>query len=170
MTVYTHRFETPFGAMLAAVNAEGELTYLNFCEDTRDAVPTLSGVECIPDAARCMPVVTQLNEYFCGDRQEFDLPLAPAGTPFQKKVWQELQHIPYGATWSYGQLAAKLGNPNASRAVGRANATNPISVVVPCHRVIGTNGKLTGYGGGLPRKERLLRLEQEHLPANADRG
>jgi methylated-DNA-[protein]-cysteine S-methyltransferase len=165
MTLYTHRFETPFGPMLAAVNAEGALTRLDFCNADADAATLLPGHQVIADEARCAPVVAQLTEYFCGERKTFDLPLAASGTPFQHQVWEALLRIPYGTTVSYGQLAALLGNPNASRAVGRANATNPIAVVVPCHRVIGTNGKLTGYAGGLPRKEGLLRLEQEHLSA-----
>ena len=101
----------------------------------------------------------QLIEYFEGNRREFDLLMAPHGTEFQLVVWKELCNIPYGETISYGELAKRIGNPNASRAVGLANGANPISVVVPCHRVIGANGKLTGYGGGLPRKEKLLALE-----------
>ena len=162
MILYTHRFATPFGAMLAAVDAEGALTYLNFRNDATEASDLLPGHQVIADEARCAHVVAQLNAYFCGERQTFDLPLAAPGTPFQHQVWQELERIPYGTTQSYGQLAARLGNPAASRAVGRANATNPIAVVVPCHRVIGSSGKLTGYAGGLPRKEGLLQLEQEH--------
>lgn len=92
-----------------------------------------------------------------------DLPLAPAGTPFQLAVWRKLCEIPYGTTISYGELARHLGNPNASRAVGLANGANPIPIVIPCHRVIGSNGKLTGYGGGLPIKEKLLALERRQL-------
>ena len=101
----------------------------------------------------------QLAAYFAGQRTEFDLPLAPQGTEFQQKVWQELRRIPYGETLSYGALARRIGSPNASRAVGLANGRNPISIIVPCHRVIGASGKLTGYGGGLSRKEILLTLE-----------
>jgi len=101
----------------------------------------------------------QLHEYFAGTRREFDLPLRLQGTVFQRRVWQELTEIPYGTTWSYGQLAKRLGNPNASRAVGLANGQNPISILVPCHRVIGADGSLTGYGGGLERKQWLLTHE-----------
>jgi methylated-DNA-[protein]-cysteine S-methyltransferase len=101
----------------------------------------------------------QLAAYFAGDRTEFDLPLAPAGTEFQKRVWDELTRIPYGLTVSYGEIAERIGNPKGVRAVGLANGRNPISIVVPCHRVIGANGKLVGYGGGLPRKEWLLAHE-----------
>lgn len=101
----------------------------------------------------------QLKEYFEGKRKDFELPLAPKGTEFQKKVWKVLQTIPYGETWSYKQVAEKIGNPKASRAVGMANNKNPISIFIPCHRVIGANGKLIGYGGGLEIKEYLLNLE-----------
>jgi methylated-DNA-[protein]-cysteine S-methyltransferase len=103
---------------------------------------------------------TQLGEYFAGSRTEFDLPLAPHGTPFQLAVWEELTRIPYGTTVSYGAVAAALGkSPVASRAVGLANGRNPISIIVPCHRVIGADGSLTGYGWGVDRKEWLLRHE-----------
>lgn len=101
----------------------------------------------------------QLTEYFAGKRREFSLPLDMLGTDFQKSVWQRLLAIPYGETRSYGQLATELGNPKAMRAVGAANGKNPLSIIVPCHRVIGASGKLTGFAGGLEVKERLLRLE-----------
>lgn len=105
--------------------------------------------------------VRQLSAYFAGELRVFDLPLAPIGTPFQRRVWQALREIEYGDTISYGELARRIGNPSASRAVGLANGSNPISIVVPCHRVIGANGKLTGYGGGIERKQWLLSLERE---------
>ncbi len=101
----------------------------------------------------------QLAAYFAGTLTEFSLPLEPAGTPFQRRVWAELQAIPYGETRSYGELARAIGNPAAVRAVGLANGRNPIAVVIPCHRVIGSDGSLTGYGGGLDRKRYLLDLE-----------
>ncbi|MGY3039002.1 methylated-DNA-[protein]-cysteine S-methyltransferase [Rhodanobacter sp. TND4EL1] len=104
----------------------------------------------------------QLQEYFAGDRQHFDLPLHPVGTPFQLGVWQQLRLIPYGSTISYGELARRVGNTAASRAVGSANGRNPLPIVVPCHRVIGSNGSLTGFSGGLPIKQKLLALEQCH--------
>lgn len=108
--------------------------------------------------------VRQLAEYFAGEREDFDLPLAARGTPFQHRVWDELVRIPHGKTASYGQIAARLGlRPAASRAVGSANGSNPIPIVVPCHRVIGANGTLTGYAGGLERKRTLLALEQPGL-------
>ncbi len=103
----------------------------------------------------------QLSAYFTGQLTLFDLPLAPTGTDFQKRVWAALAGIPYGKTVSYGGLARQIGQPNASRAVGLANGRNPISIIVPCHRVVGANGKLVGYGGGIGRKEALLELEQK---------
>jgi methylated-DNA-[protein]-cysteine S-methyltransferase len=101
----------------------------------------------------------QLAEYFSGTRTEFELQLEPSGTPFQLRVWNALREIPYGTTISYGELAARIGQPGMARAVGAANGSNPIAVIVPCHRVIGADGSLTGYGGGLPRKRLLLDLE-----------
>lgn len=105
----------------------------------------------------------QLTEYFAGERQEFDIPTKSTGTPFQLRVWQELSRIPFGVTITYAELAQRVGNPSASRAVGNANGRNPISIIVPCHRVIGANGKLTGYGGGLDKKEWLLDWERSAL-------
>jgi methylated-DNA-[protein]-cysteine S-methyltransferase len=105
----------------------------------------------------------QLAEYFGGKRQAFELPLDPRGTDFQRRVWQRLQEIPYGTTTSYGALARELGDPGASRAVGLANGSNPLPIVIPCHRVIGANGSLTGFGGGLPIKAALLDLERSAI-------
>jgi methylated-DNA-[protein]-cysteine S-methyltransferase len=105
-------------------------------------------------------VTEQLEGYFAGELVDFDLPLHLEGTDFQRRVWAGLREIPYGETWSYGQLAAHLGSPGASRAVGLANGRNPVAIVVPCHRVVGADGKLTGYGGGLERKQVLLDLER----------
>ena len=104
----------------------------------------------------------ELREYFAGQRREFTLPLSPAGTEFQRRVWKALLTIPYGETRSYGEIAAMIGSPKASRAVGSANHRNPISILIPCHRVIGADGSLTGYGGGLEVKTALLELEQTH--------
>jgi methylated-DNA-[protein]-cysteine S-methyltransferase len=105
----------------------------------------------------------QLRAYFAGELTEFDLPIATGGAPFQQRVWAELRKIPYGSTISYGELARRIGNPKAARAVGSANGDNPISIIIPCHRVIGSNGKLTGYGGGIERKKFLLEFEAETL-------
>ena len=116
----------------------------------------------------------QLAEYFAGERQDFDVPLTAAGTDFQQLVWAELVEIPYGETISYGELARRVGKPSASRAVGLANGRNPVPIMVPCHRVIGANGTLTGYGGGIERKQWLLTHEREHagatLPFGGGRG
>jgi len=106
----------------------------------------------------------QLRLYFSGQLEAFDLPLAPKGTPFQQDVWQALTKIPYGETRSYAEIAKKIGRPDAVRAVGAANGQNPIPIVIPCHRVIGSNGKLTGFGGGLPAKRFLLDLESKQKP------
>ena len=108
----------------------------------------------------------QLREYFAGKRAEFDLPIAPAGTAFQRTVWRQLQEIPYGETISYGELARRVGNPKASRAVGSANGANPLPIVIPCHRVIAGDGTLGGFGGGLPTKQTLLALELRASVAN----
>lgn len=110
---------------------------------------------------------SQLDDYFKGDRRDFNLPFSPHGTPFQREVWRALRRIPYGATISYAQLAAWIGRPGAVRAVGAANGRNPLPIVVPCHRVIGADGSLTGFGGGLPTKQFLLTLEGA-LPASGD--
>jgi len=114
------------------------------------------------NAGPLLEAVRQLEEYFAGKRRDFDLPLRLNGTEFQQRVWRALTEIPYGETWSYGELATRIGNPNASRAVGLANGRNPISILVPCHRVIGADGSLTGYGGGLQRKQWLLAHEGLH--------
>lgn len=102
----------------------------------------------------------ELKEYFKGERMEFSVPMCPQGTEFQLKVWEELKKIPYGETISYGELAKRIGNPKASRAVGAANGKNPLSIIVPCHRVIGASGKLTGFAGGIDVKSKLLNLEK----------
>ncbi|GAA1842350.1 methylated-DNA--[protein]-cysteine S-methyltransferase [Actinomadura bangladeshensis] len=114
-----------------------------------------------PDTEPFATVAAQLTAYFAGELTEFDVPLDLHGTPFQQRVWTALQEIPYGETTTYGELAAELGNPSASRAVGLANGRNPVGVIVPCHRVVGSTGSLTGYGGGLDRKRYLLGFERK---------
>ncbi|MGE5361234.1 MAG: methylated-DNA--[protein]-cysteine S-methyltransferase [Bacteroidales bacterium] len=153
--------ESPVGRLLVAGDDEG-LRYVLFAEGRDHVEPKDGWVE---DAGRLAEPLRQLTEYFSGGRRRFDLRLAPHGTPFQQRVWQELLTIPYGETRSYGELARQIGRPNASRAVGLANGANPISIVVPCHRVIGANGTLTGYGGGLKNKEWLLALERAQAAA-----
>lgn len=150
--------ESPVADLLLVSDGEA-LTGL-YMEGGRD-VPVLdpSGSR---DPGWFRRVIEELNAYFNGELSRFETPLAPSGTPFQIQVWSALTEIPYGETWSYGALARRVGNPNASRAVGLANGRNPISILVPCHRVIGANGSLTGYGGGLDRKAWLLRHEAVH--------
>ncbi|HEY0452783.1 methylated-DNA--[protein]-cysteine S-methyltransferase [Actinophytocola sp.] len=145
--------DSPIGPV-TLVGADGALTGLYMAEHRY--APESFGPR---DDGAFPAVAEQLTEYFAGARTEFDIPLAPRGTPFQQQVWAALREVPYGETVSYGELAATIGRPTASRAVGHANGHNPISIIVPCHRVIGTSGSLTGYGGGLPRKRFLLALE-----------
>ncbi len=148
---------TPFGPMQVAVDADGVLVEVNL-PNRRPA--TESRAPLPRSAADGLRVArNQLSEYFLGQRREFDLRFDPRGTPFERDVWLRLCAIPYGATTSYGAIAAELGLLNGARAVGRANGANPIPIVIPCHRVIGTDGRLTGYGGGLPLKRALLALE-----------
>ncbi|ATP28084.1 cysteine methyltransferase [Chromobacterium violaceum] len=149
--------DTRFGPVAAWLDARGALLRLLF----NPTPEQLAAHACPRDDAALAEVARQLAEYQAGDRQSFDLPLAPQGTPFQQKVWAALREIPYGRTVSYGELALALGCPDGARAVGRANATNPIALIVPCHRVLGADGSLTGYAGGLPLKAALLRFELE---------
>lgn len=144
--------DSPVGRLMIVQQGEAVKEIL-FEEKITDAVP-LRSTELLLCAQR------QLNEYFSGSRKVFSLPLALTGTPFQRKVWQQLTQIPYGEVRSYGQIAQAVGNPKACRAVGAANHCNPIPILVPCHRVVGANGSLTGYAGGLWRKNLLLQLEQ----------
>jgi len=142
-------YDSPIGLIEIGGTNEG-ITSLFFVEERRSDVT--SNVVCAEG-------VRQISEYFEGSRKEFDLPILLTGTEFQQQVWQELRSIPFGQTVSYGDLARAIGKPSAVRAVGAANGDNPISIIVPCHRVIGSNGGLTGYGGGLPRKQWLLKHE-----------
>jgi methylated-DNA-[protein]-cysteine S-methyltransferase len=152
------RFETRFGPAVAWLDARGALVRLGFhAEAELQRASALGGPR---DDAAVRFVAEQLDQYGRGERTRFDLPLAAPGTPFQREVWAALVAIPFGDTVSYGALAARLGRPLASRAVGRANATNPIALVVPCHRVIGASGALTGYAGGLELKRALLEFER----------
>lgn len=161
MNLYTHTMEAPCGALIIAVDEDGALVHVIFpnehAEWTEKVIREEYAVS--EDVARCAAVVTQLEEYFAGKRQTFDLPLRPEGTAFQRSVWDALRNIPFGTTISYKQLAERIGNPAAVRAVGRANGSNPIPIIIPCHRVIGADGSLTGFGGGLPLKQYLLHLE-----------
>ena len=149
--------DSPIGKLLVAGDAE-TVRSIRFPKNGAPGEPGAGWIE--SSTAPLEQAACQLREYFAGKRTGFDLPLAPEGTQFQRSVWRKLQDIPYGRTISYGELARKVGNPKASRAVGAANGQNPIPIVIPCHRVIGANGKLTGFGGGLPIKEALLALER----------
>lgn len=141
--------------------SDGECLTGVFFAEHRHAPADLGAEVGLADAPQVLQdAQEQLGEYFAGERTDFDLPLAARGTDFQQRVWALLRQIPYGRTWSYGQLAAELGQPGASRAVGLANGRNPISIVVPCHRVVGSTGAITGYGGGVERKQTLLDLER----------
>lgn len=148
--------ESPIGPLLLAGDEQG-LRFLLFARGRDKARPQPDWES---DTRRLKEPVRQLTAYFAGRLRDFELPLAPQGTAFQSAVWQQLQRIPYGETISYGELARRLGNPKAVRAVGLANGSNPIAIVIPCHRVIGSNGSLVGYGGGLPIKQALLALER----------
>ncbi|WP_394138709.1 methylated-DNA--[protein]-cysteine S-methyltransferase [Vibrio chagasii] len=148
-------YDSPLGTVTLQANEQGLLgvwfeTHTTKPEDLgtqEDSFPIFQSVK------------EQLGRYFAGEAVQFDVPIAATGTPFQQSVWHALTTIPYGETWSYAQLADAIGNPKAVRAVGLANGKNPVSVIVPCHRVIGKNGKLTGYAGGIERKQRLLAIE-----------
>ena len=148
--------DSPVGPLYLAATDAG-LTHLLFAAKMHRRPTVVAGSG---EAARILrETERQLSDYFAGRRREFDVPLAPAGTEFQLATWRTLQKVSFGETISYGELARRLGRPRAVRAVGTANGANPISIIVPCHRVIGADGTLTGYGGGLDNKRRLLSLE-----------
>ena len=145
------RLDTPIGPIEVWVNEEDAVVRVSFAEDDVMAGATNDDV--------CAAALRQLGEYFTHERHSFDLELDPEGSDFEKQVWSELQQIPFGTTTTYGDIARKLGDPGTSRAVGLANASNPIAIIIPCHRVIGADGDLTGYAGGLWRKKWLLAHE-----------
>jgi methylated-DNA-[protein]-cysteine S-methyltransferase len=160
--IHYDEMDSPVGTLRLVADREG-LREICF-EQERHPKPPYPGWIRAPAALRFARV--QLDEYFAGKRQHFELPLHPLGTAFQLTVWQALRRIPYGVTISYGELARRIGKPQAMRAVGAANGRNPLPIVVPCHRVIGADGSLTGFGGGLPIKRLLLDLE--HASPAAD--
>src|SRR5712671_3941072 len=157
--VYYTTYKSPVGPLLLA-GEPNALHRVSFEGSKRSAPP---GADWKLDKKPFAEVIRQLQAYFNGELKEFDLPLAMEGTEFQLRVWNALRAIPYGETISYAQLAQKIGDPKAVRAVGLANACNPIPIIVPCHRVIGSNGSLTGFGGGLANKKKLLDLEGRQL-------
>ncbi|MFI4967288.1 MAG: methylated-DNA--[protein]-cysteine S-methyltransferase [Gammaproteobacteria bacterium] len=154
--LFHHTMDSPIGGLLLVGDADA-LHGVYFQDGKRGAHKPDKSWE--PSEKPFKEVQRQLKAYFAGKLEDFDLPLSPQGTEFQLKVWKTLRTIPYGKTWSYGELARRIKRPAASRAVGAANGQNPIPVIVPCHRVIGANGSLTGFGGGLPIKQKLLALE-----------
>lgn len=158
-SLFYTRMKSPVGNLLLAGDERG-LRLVSF-ENSKRAAAVEPGWK--PDGAPFVEAVRQLQEYFRGERKEFDLPLAPEGTDFQLNVWRSLRTIPYGDTISYAQLAQRIGNPKAVRAVGLANGCNPIPIIIPCHRVIGSDGSLTGFGGGLSNKRKLLDLESKQI-------
>lgn len=147
--------DSPVGLLLITGH-QGAIVSISFLQGRRSVELPADGVE---DPSRLAVPIAQLDEYFRGRRRSFDLTLDPVGTSFQREVWRALQAIPYGETRSYGEVARSIGRPGASRAVGAANGANPIPIVIPCHRVIGSAGSLTGFGGGLATKRFLLDLE-----------
>ncbi len=165
-----HWLAHPQLPLLVVCDADDSLVYVGFSLETRERFEDLQAfaqrhgaileTERPPEEAERLPAVQQLREYLDGRRREFDLPLRLWGTDFQKSAWAALQTIPYGQVRSYGQQAAHIGSPGAARAVGHANGQNPISIIVPCHRVVGADGQLTGFGGGIEAKRWLLELER----------
>lgn len=151
---YNDYVDTPIGILMLSFNEKFELVSAIFPED-EITLPVANGL----GSVKSQRVKKQFEEYFNGTRKTFDIPLSPEGTEFQKKVWTELLNIPYGETTTYQQMANKLGDPKVIRAAASANGKNPISIVIPCHRVIGSDGSLTGYAGGLHRKKWLLEHE-----------
>jgi methylated-DNA-[protein]-cysteine S-methyltransferase len=151
---YYAKMPSPIGELMLI--SDGEALIGLYMDNDKHAKQR---AQALRDDGVLKPALAQLRAYFAGERRDFELPLAPEGTPFQQRVWKELRRIPYGETISYGELAKRIGQPGAARAVGLANGQNPLSIVVPCHRVIGADGSLTGYGGGLPRKRWLLAHE-----------
>ena len=158
----TRMIDSPVGPLLLAASRAG-LTHVLFATGRQNEAEGEEG----PEVERILAEAErQLGEYFAGERREFELPLAPSGTEFQMAVWRGLRKIPFGETSSYGELARRIRRPKAVRAVGAANGANPISIIVPCHRVIGADGSLTGFGGGLPAKRKLLALEGRSFDAD----
>lgn len=156
---YAGKIETPIGQMTAIVDGEGALVRLDFSGDSQAATSSRSSESIFWDNDAVLHVNLQIAAYFRRELEVFNLRLAPLGNSFLQEAWSHLAQVPYGTTTTYGELARRLDKPTSARAIGRANAINPISIVLPCHRVLGANGKLTGYSGGLERKAALLRLE-----------
>ncbi|MBN8735637.1 MAG: methylated-DNA--[protein]-cysteine S-methyltransferase [Xanthomonadales bacterium] len=159
MLYYDH-LDTPIGPLLLVGDGDG-LVYIGL---PRHGAAQVAPADAETSKSKLHAAARELDEYFAGTRQQFDVPLRPSGTPFQLEVWGALLAIPYGETVSYADIARRIRRPRAVRAVGAANGANPLSIIVPCHRVIGSHGDLTGYGGGLPAKRWLLAHERKHAP------
>jgi methylated-DNA-[protein]-cysteine S-methyltransferase len=157
-TLHYRTVDSPVGPLTLA-GRDGRLRHLRMLDQTYE--PSREGWK--PDDSAFIDAVAQLEAYFAGDLIEFELELELVGTDFQRRVWAALLTIPYGETRSYGEIALQIGSPGASRAVGLANGHNPVGIIVPCHRVIGANGSLTGYGGGIHRKKSLLEMERNRM-------
>ena len=172
MTCFTSTIDSPCGPLLIVANADGVLTHIEFLKAVTG--PTIvdrlkaDDIEILHDTGHTFEIESELKEYFAGERMEFEIDLAPEGTPFQLQVWEELRLISYGETRNYGEIAKALGQPGASRAVGAANGANPIPIVIPCHRVVGADGTLVGFGGGLKNKALLLAMERRYWPDDED--
>ena len=164
MTLTAHAFNTPLDRMVTVVDEDGAVLLLEFLNGrSPQALVTSLGTDLEWSAAGSSEVVEAITGWFHGRREALDgLRIRPAGSPFQLQVWSEVRKVPFGATSSYGEIAARIGRPGAARAIGRANATNPVCLVVPCHRIVGADGSLTGYGGGLATKAALLDFEAGH--------
>jgi len=161
MRIYVSELNTPVGTLHLASSDQGVVCIsLSGKEDLlRDLQGRIPGTKIEENASKNERVIKQLKEYFSGTRKDFDLPLHPIGTEFQKLVWRQLCQVPFGQTASYKEIAERIGRPKAMRAVGQANHRNPIPIIIPCHRIIGSNGHLVGFGGGLDKKRFLLSHE-----------
>lgn len=172
MTGYSSTIDSPCGPLQIVVNGDGILTHIEFLETLTG--PTIAErladdeIEILHDTGHTGEIESQLKEYFAGERMAFELEMAPSGTEFQRNVWNEMRLIPFGETRSYGNIATALGQPGASRAVGAAAGANPIPIIIPCHRVVGADGALVGFGGGLENKARLLAMERRYWPTDDD--
>jgi methylated-DNA-[protein]-cysteine S-methyltransferase len=172
MIYYSSTVASPCGPLRCVVDEEGALRHLEFLDYPRGpgVIELLLAADHTirEDTGHTGEVESELKEYFAGERMAFEVELAPEGTPFQLEVWKELMLIPYGETRTYGEIAQALGQPGASRAVGAANGANPIPIVIPCHRVVGSDGTLVGFGGGLRNKALLLEMERRYWPTDDD--
>ena len=153
--LYRTNTDSPIGT-LVLVGDETGLRHLHFPDDHARV-----NLEAVEDPTRFTEALEQLDVYWSGEEMEFDLPLAPQGTPFREKVWDALRGVPYGTTVGYGEIAKRIGKPSAARAVGGACGSNPLPILIPCHRIVGASGALTGFGGGLPIKKKLLAIESQ---------